>query len=79
MSSSKLYKFDLICYFKFDYNFRYRNVNAQTLYSEYQGYLNYARIKIAECAMETKHWTYLYDGENPSHTIGNNISIYFFL
>jgi len=28
--------------------------------------------------METKHWTYLYDGENPSHAIGNNISIYFF-
>ncbi|XP_025192379.1 UPF0518 protein GJ17503 isoform X2 [Melanaphis sacchari] len=49
--------------------FKYRSVNSQTLYSEYRGYLNFARIKIAECAMETKHWTYLYDGENPSHTI----------
>ncbi|XP_026809677.1 UPF0518 protein AGAP011705 isoform X2 [Rhopalosiphum maidis] len=49
--------------------FKYRNVNSQTLYSEYRAYLNCARIKIAECAMETKHWTYLYDGENPSHAI----------
>ncbi|KAL5239491.1 hypothetical protein ACI65C_006901 [Semiaphis heraclei] len=46
---------------------KHRNVNSQTLYSEYRGYLNYARIKIAECAIETKYWTYLYDGENPSH------------
>ncbi|XP_060866119.1 FHIP family protein AGAP011705 isoform X2 [Metopolophium dirhodum] len=49
--------------------FKHRNVNSQTLFSEYQCYLNCARIKIAECAIETKHWTYLYDGENPSHVI----------
>lgn len=49
--------------------FKHRNVNSQTLYSEYRSYLNCARIKIAECAIETKHWTYLYDGENPSHII----------
>ncbi|XP_022170542.1 UPF0518 protein GG24907 isoform X1 [Myzus persicae] len=49
--------------------FKHRNVNSQTLFSEYRGYLNCARIKIAECAIETKHWTYLYDGENPSHVI----------
>ncbi|XP_015371085.1 PREDICTED: UPF0518 protein GF15501 isoform X4 [Diuraphis noxia] len=48
---------------------KHRNVNYQTLYSEYRGYLNYARLKIAECAIETKHWTYLYDGENPSHVM----------
>ncbi|CAI6366055.1 unnamed protein product [Macrosiphum euphorbiae] len=49
--------------------FKHRNVNSQTLFSEYRCYLNCARIKIAECAIETKHWTYLYDGENPSHVI----------
>ncbi|XP_025425903.1 UPF0518 protein AGAP011705 isoform X2 [Sipha flava] len=49
--------------------FKHRNINSQTLYSEYRCYLNCARIKIAECAIETKHWTYLYDGENPSYTI----------
>ncbi|VVC44585.1 Retinoic acid induced 16-like protein,Armadillo-like helical [Cinara cedri] len=49
--------------------FKHRNLDSQTLYSEYRCYLNCARIKISECAIETKHWTYLYDGENPSHTI----------
>ncbi|XP_008184399.1 UPF0518 protein GJ17503 isoform X2 [Acyrthosiphon pisum] len=49
--------------------FKHKNVNSQTLFSEYRCYLNCARIKIAECAIETKHWTYLYDGENPSHVI----------
>lgn len=24
--------------------------------------------------METKQWTYLYDGDNPSYTIGKNIN-----
>lgn len=43
---------------------------SQTLFSEYRCYLNNARSKIAECSMETRHWTYLYDGESPSHTIG---------
>lgn len=52
--------------------FRHRNISSQTLFSEYRCYLNCARIKIAECATETKHWTYLYDGENPSHTNGKN-------
>jgi len=52
--------------------FRHKNVSPQNLYSEYRCYLNYARIKITECAMETKHWTYLYDGEYPPHTIGKN-------
>lgn len=52
--------------------FRHRNISPQTLYSEYRCYLNCARIKITECAMETKHWTYLYDGEDPPYTIGKN-------
>lgn len=58
--------------------FRYKNINSQTLYSEYRCYLNCARIKIAECAMETKHWTYLYDGEYPSHTISKSL-LYLFI
>ncbi|XP_050441511.1 FHIP family protein GJ17503 isoform X2 [Adelges cooleyi] len=49
--------------------FKYKNVSSEILFSEYRSYLNCARIRIAECARETSNWTYLYDGENPSHTI----------
>lgn len=65
--------------FRYYFIFRHKNISSQTLFSEYRCYLNSARIKIAECAMESRHWTYLYDGENPSYTTSKITIIYLFL